>query len=508
MMNFKYVALVFALAFAPLAMAQDYPPPVNDQAFSAAPTRRSEQELKVKMEVGAPGSVEKLASVLVARKLAQVIPQIGESASQSIQNGANTTSTASTSLVTKSMSSILGIAQEAGAISSSTSGNATTLTANVPQLFNLLEPTSKRCYLISQTCSFGSELIRGATVSVSLNTSTKSSTPSLSNLSAAALTGLTGVQNPTFNSFSFQESLHGRKKTDIKQEDFEGALNKIGTDKKTDLINSFELILKPITEEQQGNATLTNEYITKLTKCVKSFEAPDALGEDRLRQLEGVCVDDFADVVQSIPGIDDLVTKFMQTEAAYNVARDAALTALFYDSTFSFEYDLTNNANQPMLSTFKGVYGYQHKFKRGMLQTTANGSATLYDSLEGSTQSRVRSAQGAVQFDYKPDTSLKVQPEFSAGYYFQYMIANGLITLPSTDFAPGTAIPLPSSASLLLNTTGPISIGQGKLTLSIKGTNFTIPLAVTGASRTDLVKANRVSGNFGISYDFSSFLTK
>jgi hypothetical protein len=88
------------------------------------------------------------------------------------------------------------------------------------------------------------------------------------------------------------------------------------------------------------------------------------------------------------------------------------------------------------------------------------------------------------------------------------MVANGLINLPSTAFAPGTTIALPSNASVLLNTTGPIHIGQGKITLSIKGTNIKIPLAITGASRTDLIKANRVSGNFGISYDFSSLVSK
>jgi hypothetical protein len=88
------------------------------------------------------------------------------------------------------------------------------------------------------------------------------------------------------------------------------------------------------------------------------------------------------------------------------------------------------------------------------------------------------------------------------------MVANGLIVLPSTALAPGTAIGLPSGASTLLNTTGPIHIGQGKIMLSVKNTNFKIPIAITGASRTDLIKADRVSGNFGISYDFSSLFSK
>ena len=84
------------------------------------------------------------------------------------------------------------------------------------------------------------------------------------------------------------------------------------------------------------------------------------------------------------------------------------------------------------------------------------------------------------------------------------MVAKSLLTLPSTDLAPGTSIPLPGSASELLNTTGPIHIGQGKITLSMKNSNFSIPLALTFSNRTDLIKASKVGGNFGITYDFSS----
>jgi hypothetical protein len=495
----KWVAFILSLltpALTTRVSSQTYPNS-NDPVFLSTPTQRSDHDLNLVVGVGAPGSLDEISLKLIKRTLtptlsAQQFVQIGESATQNIQNGGNSFSSAGTSLVTKAMSSILGVAEEAGAISSSSSGSATTLTANIPQFFTYMEPPDQRCYVISDKCSFGGALIRGASASVSLNTS-KSSTPSGTNLSTAAFAGISGTQNPVFNGFTFQENFHGRKNTGITQKDFQSAIDKVADAKKTDLLNAFQAIEKDFIG--------SDAYKKQLAACVKSLQQPDAVG-DHIKQLLDNCVNSFADVAQGMSKINSQLTKYAQAEVAYDIARDAALTTLFYASTFSIEYSLTNNLNQPTQSTFKGVYGYQSK--SGVLQTTANGSATLYNSLEGSSESRLRSAQGAVQLDYKPDTKSKLQEAWSAGYYFQYMVANGLINLPSTAFAPGTTISLPSNASVLLNTTGPISIGQGKVTLTIKGTNVSIPLAITGASRTDLIKANKVSGNFGISYDFSS----
>lgn len=495
----KWVSLVlFPLAFLMTAMAsaQSYPD-LNAQVFQTSPAQRSDHDLTLTMDVGSPGALKEIAGMLIRRTLTPVFStrqyvQIGESASQNIQNGGTSLSSAATSLVTKAMSSILGIAEESGAISSSSSGSATTLTANIPQFLTELESPEDRCYIISDSCSFGGTLIRGASASVSLNTS-KSNAPSGTNLSTATLAGITGVQNPVFSSFTFQESFHGRKNKSVTQSDFQKEIGKIAEGKTTTMLDADTTL--------QNEFIASTDYNARLKTCVHSLQQPDAVG-DRLNQLLQACVDSFVDVAQSMPKINDQLTKFTQAEVAYDIARDAALTTLFYNSTFSAEYDLTNNLNQPTQSTLKGAYGYQSK--SGVLQTTANGSATLYNSLEGSSESRLRSAQAAFQFDYKPATKPKLQAAWSAGYYFQYMVANGLINLPSTAFAPGTTIPLPSNASVLLNTTGPIHIGQGKVTLSLKGTNVSIPLAVTGASRTDLIKANRVSGNFGISYDFSS----
>jgi len=499
--RFALILTSLLVALPAMLIAQDYPPRVDSPQFTPTPAARSDHDLGLIMDVGAPGALQEIAKKLVERAFTPSLStrqfvQAAESANQGIQNGGTALSSSATSLVAKGMSSILGIAEEAGAISSSSSGSATTLTANIPQFVDFVRTSGKPCYLISDGCSFGGLLIRGASASVSLNTS-KSSTPSGTSLGPAALAGITGVQNPIFSSFTFQESFHGRRKHKVTQSDFQQAISTIEEGKIKALLDADITLLNDFHNSA--------DYNSRLASCIRSLKQPDAIGEGLNLRLNA-CVDSFVDVAQGMSKINEQLTNFIQANTAYDVARDAALATLFYKSNFTFEYDLTNNLNQPMQSTFKGVYGYRSN--SGALQTTANGSATIYNSLEGSSVSRARSAQGALQVDFKPGTKPSIQAAYSLGYYFQYMTADGLIKLPSTDFAPGTTIPLPSGASQLLNTTGPIHIGQGKITLSIKGTNIKIPLAVTGASRTDLIKASRVNGNFGISYDFSSLFSK
>ena len=490
------------LAYSRTLNGQSVYPDLQDPAFTPPPAQRIANALRLAMEPGGnPASLDEIKKRLLARALAsslsvQQIVQNAESASQNIQNGSSPASVGTTSLVSKAVTTILGVSEEAGAISSSASGSTTTLSANIPQFVNFVAHPQHPCYLLSENCPFGSLLLRGLSASVSINSSA-SNTPSSTGLSSAALSALSGTNNPVFSGFTFQENFRGRKNTGITQQTFQKALDGIDTQKKTALLNTLTALDKDITGAPG--------YQNTLNSCIQSLQVTDATG-DHLKDLANACVDSFVALAQQVNSINTAFTSYSEALVAYNNVRDAALATLFYRNSFTIEYDFANVLNQPSTSAYKFIYGNQSK--SGAFQSTVNGSATLYNSLEGSAGSRVRSAQVAVQLDYKPATKPKLQAAWSAGYYFQYMVSNGLLTLPSTDFAPNTTVPLSGSASTLLNTTGPIHVGQGKVTLSLKGTNISVPLAFTGASRTDLIKATKVSGNFGISYDFSSLFAK
>jgi hypothetical protein len=71
---------------------------------------------------------------------------------------------------------------------------------------------------------------------------------------------------------------------------------------------------------------------------------------------------------------------------------------------------------------------------------------------------------------------------------------------------PGTSITLPQNAQVLLGTKGTTGIAQGKITLKMGNSGVRIPIAVTWASRTELINATDVRGNIGITYDLDSLL--
>ena len=81
------------------------------------------------------------------------------------------------------------------------------------------------------------------------------------------------------------------------------------------------------------------------------------------------------------------------------------------------------------------------------------------------------------------------------------MISPGLISLDQGNFAPGTTIQLPQAAALALAPTGPIWIAEAQITFKLKNTGAEIPIAITRANRTDLIKATSTRGHIGITYD-------
>lgn len=431
--------------------------------------------------------------------MAQQLLTYVEQARQDKQVGAPDSSSGTTSLVTKGVGAILGVALESGSIDRTTSGNVTTLTVNTAQAVDFLSAGNiKPCALIESNCSFGRKLLAGFTVLTRYDVS-QANTSTNGTAAQAALSTLVGSNNPAFTGISARFDFHARKKnvqlselvkayesadyravTATYAAAFDSLISAVDTDP-----NYLKALTDAVSELQNANATKTDSDVDVV-----------------LQQL----VEKTATIIQNSAPDTAAFQAYASAEHAYRGARDTALAAVLNKWTASFEYDFNRLASQPGQSDFKAVYSYRSDASGDrILQVTANAGATIYNSLEGSSTSRIRSAQAAMQLDYTAtSTASKVQAAVSGGYYFQYMIANGLLTLPTTQLAPGTAIALPNNASELLNTTGAIHIGQGKVTLSVKGTNVSIPLALTFSNRTDLIKATKVGGNFGITYDFNS----
>ena len=59
---------------------------------------------------------------------------------------------------------------------------------------------------------------------------------------------------------------------------------------------------------------------------------------------------------------------------------------------------------------------------------------------------------------------------------------------------------------LMANTKGDTAVGQFKLTIPINGTGIKIPISLTFANRSELIKESTVRGNFGFTFDLNRLL--
>jgi hypothetical protein len=102
------------------------------------------------------------------------------------------------------------------------------------------------------------------------------------------------------------------------------------------------------------------------------------------------------------------------------------------------------------------------------------------------------------------NVSRTVDAMFSLAGYYQYMADKALISISEGVVAPGTTIPLPGQASVLLAEKGHIGIVQAKVTFSLKGSPVRFPVALTWSNRTELVTESDLRGNVGITLDLDS----
>jgi hypothetical protein len=176
-------------------------------------------------------------------------------------------------------------------------------------------------------------------------------------------------------------------------------------------------------------------------------------------------------------------------------------------TVFSAEYNFQLPQGQPDISNFRVMSTLNPLGPNGTLSINVAGS--LYNSSSVSGQfGRWRDAQAALQLERRLSSDLANYPaRFSLAGYFQYMISPGLISIDSGNFAPGTNINLGQSAAIALAPTGPIWIGEAKVTLKLKGSGAEIPISITRSNRTDLIKSTVTRGHIGLTFDFDKLFT-
>jgi len=157
----------------------------------------------------------------------------------------------------------------------------------------------------------------------------------------------------------------------------------------------------------------------------------------------------------------------------------------------TFEYTNKREVTAPDTSNFMGIY--ETAFGKNV-DFTFNGALTLFNKLpSGPNAKRLRDFQFAGQLDF-PFGDVNGAGQFvlsASGKYERLM-----------QFAS------PDTGAVLPDAEGDIAIGQVKLMIPIKGLGIRLPLSLTFANRTELIKEKEVRGNFGLTFDLDTLFAK
>ncbi|HVR08169.1 MAG TPA: hypothetical protein VMW75_08980 [Thermoanaerobaculia bacterium] len=440
-------------------------------------------------------NVERLALLAAGATGYNIMLKAVEDARLDKQPGATPSSEGTTSLVSKgAVTQILGLAVEQGALTRSDDKSVATFRGDALSVSRLVVGAQQLpyCSVFASGCPVQSAL-QNLTFSLSFDTA-----GSQNSSSAGAGGSNNGVLRGTgqeFSGWTLRYDFNVRRK--IPAGDFIAQVQSLPSADK--YAQAAAALLAPL-----GSGGFA-DYDQWVESYAGQLASPAAR---TMRGLASILTNAGADLVAiaraHVPDLDKKAAGLLTEMGTYFGNRDRAFETLVNRVTCSAEYDSEQPLNEPRQSTGRLIVSARLD-PAGKHQLTFNSAGTWYDQAPpGGAVRRFRDAQAALQLDVGliSDGS-PVGVSMSAGFYFQWMADNALLTIPSGNLAPGTSISLPGDASVLLATKGTIAIGQIGLTLNFKN-GIKAPIGISYANRTDLLTASTVRGHFGLSYDLDS----
>jgi hypothetical protein len=463
------------------------------------------------------------------------------------QAGSSSSTAGSTDLISKNFTSrLLSLASQYGALTSSTSGQTTTISGSLDQLFTAIEGVSKGEFT---ECAVrivpGAGCVNSAVVSflgrLSYSTSLDLNQPSTitgtatgtSQGGAQQVTGTQGGNSFALNQFAAKFHIWAQKPT---KEDLANALKQSSYDGTPALTARNTLVAIQTASDTSG------VWKTWLTDVVD----PDVAG-NLLTSPDATIQADLAAKIQSLidilaPGSSDpeqakaaaARKPLIQAALAYSgslasVAKEERAlynTAAWSRPILTFEYNYDTPSNQPTNSTYRLVLGKSLTSCKapnpaGASQSncppswkmTANAAGSFYNSTPSPSipgSRLLRALQVGIEADRDPQKlgSSSLTAAITAAYYFQDQTSPAILNVtPSSPVSGVSFTGLSTNATQVFTQKGKIHVGQLKITLGSSTSGWKFPIAITGSNRSELITKSKIGAQVGISYDLDSLFS-
>jgi len=426
-----------------------------------------------------------------------------------LQLGSFSPTAAATSIVARpGLTDLLSAAFESGAVGRKTDDKAVTFSFNALPLYQLMSgraPTG--CGSADEICREGTgRWIRGLSSSVSVNTS---------NATVAVPNAATGA-TPTSPLF-----LLGGRKLSALSARYEFFVR----ERKAKDEAALEAAAKELSEKARAFLTGQEKFETRLGDILKEAgwkaETIRALqNATSLELMEEILLNRYRmawDIAMVSPDLQRMAATVFPEKLKYIGIQNKLLAEKLYRKALTLDYVHQRPTDQPWLHQMRLVastpLGRKPKDDRPLespsaaiptVSLTFNAGVTLYHDIAATPRlGRVRDAQASIALDWSPSGWGTVRPTYTAAYYFQYMIENGVLQFSREAVTlEGAGIELPKTAVEILGTRGPIHVVQIRVSIPIGSTGVSFPAAVSYSNRTELITGKPFwQGHIGVTYD-------
>jgi hypothetical protein len=442
------------------------------------------------------------ALALYAVSLAQNDPKIVSSAAHATnsvkteadearvdkQAGSSSSSSGSTSLTSHgSVPAILAVAVEDGALEKSVSGTTITFHARPVQVIQALQKTPFYDAYAQIEDNGTLSLLNRFSFALSFDTSRGNS--------SATFTGSTNQ----VSGFSTTVDIYNHR--DSRDKRYKPRWDRLQAGVAQDMALSLYNLFDALTSEavHPMMKAWMDETVSVLVPLLVDGN-DDEISAQLKERLKS-----FPAISEKIPGGEVTLREFATASTAVQSARQNIFNYVDGSPILTFEYANNVAAKAPSSQLqLPGNSDFKIIFEKGLKgggSFATNFSATIFNSKPtGIVANQLRDLQASFQLDVPVNTSFpkigSVVASFSGKY--EHIPSDGLVGMIQG------VTPIASDATLK----GNLGIGQAKITFPVKGSGIKIPLSITWANRTELIKEKEVRGNIGLTFDLDTIISK